>query len=101
MRTELELVIIAIMLIVAALVVLTIFGGGMSQFGNLANAKANCINSGKTSCETTGMTPFNWNTKNIQKPDGGYTSCSELVGDWANCCQGTGPSNTAPYRWEC
>lgn len=95
MRTELELVIIAIMLLVAALVVLTIFAGGLGPFGTLTNARSSCANAGKSSCETSGIAPFNWETKSIQKPDGTYTSCADLLNVWATCCQGS----AAPYRW--
>jgi hypothetical protein len=96
MRTELELVIIAIMLLVAALVVLTIFAGGMRPFGDITSARSSCLNSGKSSCETSGVSPFNWATKSIMKPDGTYTSCAELLNVWGTCCQGS-----APYHWAC
>lgn len=60
MRTELELVIIAIMLLVAALVVLTIFSGGLSQLGPLVNPRNNCDNSGRWACQTAGKVPDSW-----------------------------------------
>ncbi|MEM5871934.1 MAG: hypothetical protein QW051_03610 [Candidatus Aenigmatarchaeota archaeon] len=97
MRTELELVIIAIMLIVAALVILTIFGGGIRGVGDIASARSQCINSGRSSCQTTGFAPFNWNSKTIQTPEGDYKSCRDLVGEWATCCQYN--SQFKNYNW--
>lgn len=76
MRLSLELVVIAIVILVVALVMLTIFGMGILQLDPLLNAKNNCNNAGKISCETAGTVPNTWVVGRVG-PDG--ETCAVLI----------------------
>jgi len=76
MRMSLELVVIAIVILVVALVMLTIFGGGMQQFGPLVNARNTCNNAGKWSCQTAGRAPDTWAIGQVG-PEG--ETCAQLL----------------------
>ncbi|MCD6590624.1 MAG: hypothetical protein J7K72_01495 [Candidatus Aenigmarchaeota archaeon] len=76
MRLSLELVVIAIVILVVALVVLTMFGGSMGHLGTLTAAKNNCMRTGEFSCKSTGNYPSGWTTDKVG-PNG--ETCSELV----------------------
>ena len=89
MRESLELVIIAITLLVAALVVLTIFGSGMSLFGNLTSFKTSCITTGQVACTSGGSEPATWHQRvNV---GGEQKSCSDIA-TFSACCTGTPPT---------
>lgn len=95
MRTELELVIIAIMLLVAALVVLTIFGGGMSQLQPLLNAQSNCKNIFSISCTTSGQKPSTWSTGYVYTDSAGNKqTCAQLLPGCQCTEQGAGYTMT-------
>ena len=103
MRMSLELVVIAIVILVVALVMLTIFASGIAPLGNLANARTACINAGSSACVTTGQAPFNWKTESIPTTDTSgttiYKSCETAIGNWGTCCAKVG--NTNNYNWNC
>ncbi len=76
MRLSLELVVIAIVILVVALVMLTIFGSTMWQLGPLTNARNNCERAGRWSCETAGMVPDTWARDSVG-PNG--ETCRDLL----------------------
>ena len=95
MRTELELVIIAIMLLVGALVILTMFGGGMGQLGQITNAQNVCRQNFELSCRTTGQLPSTWSTAVVFTENGVGKTCANIV----NCnCGSDGQGN---YKATC
>jgi hypothetical protein len=90
MRLSLELVVIAIIIIVVSVVVITIFGGGIGMFGIATDARANCIQQGKWSCEAGGSMPIGWDTLEVTK-QGTLRTCAALVGcPAAECCKRVG-----------
>ena len=100
MRMSLELVVVAIVILVVALVMLTIFAAGITPMGDLTNARTTCLNTGSSSCVTTGQAPFNWKTASIPTTEDAagkitYKSCADVVGTWATACTKTGNN----YVW--
>ena len=84
MRMSLELVVIAIVILVVALVMLTIFSTGITPIGALTDFTNNCRNAGKLSCETTGAAPFTWASDvNVA---GEITSCQAKLGTFNGLC---------------
>lgn len=80
MRESLELVIIAITLLVAALVILTIFGSSMTPFGWFASSKNLCISEFSNACQATGGIPASWNTPKYKDASSGQLlACSSMV----------------------
>ncbi|MFH1294752.1 MAG: hypothetical protein ABIH90_02305 [Candidatus Aenigmatarchaeota archaeon] len=71
------IVMAAVVVIVIALVMLTIFGGGIAPITTLTEFTNQCKNTAAISCQTTGLMPLNWNAQvNI---GGSLKSCaSEL-----------------------
>ena len=105
MRMSLEMVVIAIIIMVVAVVVLTIFGGGIGQFGIATDARANCLNQGKWSCETSGAMPAGWEKIHVfrQGEQSNWKTCEELVpsGD-KGCCQAVEDNNIiVGWKWKC
>ncbi len=94
-RMSLELVVVAIIMIVVALVVLTIFSNTIPRFGTLTDFQNYCRMGGKTSCETTGFAPFDW-TQNTNV-GGTATNCQASLGAFTNCCTKVNGINT----WGC
>jgi hypothetical protein len=88
MNTSLELVVVAIILLVTALVILTIFGNSLIPVTDFASARSICYQSGASSCVLTGQLPGTWNSQNIRYKDTNgdtkTTSCATLTG-----CSGT------------
>lgn len=101
MRISLEMVIIAVIILVVAVVVITIFGGGIGQFGSATDARANCLNQGKWSCETTGTLPATWKTIPVFTDSAGSKkTCEVLAG--TNCkCTKTVTDGNIKYTWGC
>lgn len=83
MRLALELVVTAIIILVVAIVVLAIFGGGISQLGSVTDARASCINQGKWSCETSGVMPAGWDTITVFRQGNEAKTCKDLTGQSA------------------
>ena len=74
MSTTLVLVVGAVVILVTALVLLTIFGSGITPLGSLSNFQNQCRISGESSCETTKQLPLTW-------------SISVSVGDSKESCE--------------
>lgn len=79
MSQTLYIIIAAVVILVAALIILTILGTGLTPVASLADARANCGVTGKSLCETTGSLPFNWNSP-AYNINGRIQSCAELCG---------------------
>ena len=87
MNITLTVVVAAIVILITALVVITIFGGGMNQFGNIAQAKAYCESQCATSCQATGDIPITWDVPNVRiaGDDTLYACSSSEVGASCSC----------------
>jgi len=90
----LELVVVAIVLLVAALVILTMFGGGMTQLGQITNAQNNCKETYRLTCLTTGGPPSTWTSAYVYTDaEGKKQTCSTIV----SCdCKSDGKGNYIP-----
>ena len=66
MNITLTVVVAAIVILITALVVITIFGSGMTNVGTVAQAKSVCETQAKASCDSTGDCPITWNIPNIR-----------------------------------
>ncbi|MFH1444956.1 MAG: hypothetical protein ABIF08_00560 [Nanoarchaeota archaeon] len=82
----LYLVVVAVVLLIVALVLLTIFNIGIGPVGGLTEARNNCNLQGKSSCQATGVLPINWEFETIVNPDyptvtgsKAFTSCDSLT----------------------
>ncbi|MBM3303782.1 MAG: hypothetical protein FJY76_01695 [Candidatus Aenigmarchaeota archaeon] len=71
MNTTLAVVVSAIVILIAALVVITIFGGGMGQVGTLTNADSICRTQAASSCRSTGQMPLTWDIPSVSRPKSG------------------------------
>jgi len=76
MRISLELVVVAVVILVVALVLLTIFASGMNQITPVVAAKNNCEAAGRLSCSTAGQLPGTWYSEGVG-PNG--ESCGTLL----------------------
>jgi hypothetical protein len=109
MRISLELIVIAIIILVVAVVALTIFGGGIGQFGMATDARSNCLNQGKWSCETSGALPAGWETIYVFKQGAkeNWQTCADLVAGGKECCDSTiaelpdGAGTYVKHTWAC
>ena len=91
MNTTLAVVVSAIVILITALVVITIFSGGMQQIGTISQAKTLCTTNFITTCQSTGQTPPTWTVANMNV-NGVVQACSTI----ATCsCAGTGVAGSA------
>ena len=79
MNITLTVVVAAIVILITALVVITIFGSGMTNVGSIAEAEAFCKTQCEAACRTTSGIPITWSVNNINK-NGVPTSCQAEVG---------------------
>jgi len=75
MNTTLAVVVSAIVILITALVVITIFSGGITQVGTLSQAKTLCSTQFITMCQSTGQRPVTWDIKNMNV-NGEIVSCA-------------------------
>ncbi len=80
MNITLTVVVAAIVILITALVVITIFGSGMTNVGSMAELESFCKTQCETSCRTTGQPPVTWNVNNVQDKNGQLTSCGAALG---------------------
>lgn len=78
MNTTLSVVVSAIVILITALVVITIFSGGITQVGTLGQAKTLCETNFRTICLSTGQTPTTWDIKSMNV-NGEIKSCRDVV----------------------
>ena len=92
MNTTLAVVVSAIVILITALVVITIFSGGITQVGTLGRAQTLCQTSYITTCQSTGQTPTIWSVPNMNV-EGNIKSCADIL-----TCTCT---TTQPYTASC
>ncbi len=81
------IIVAAIVIMVTALVVLTIFSGGISNVSQFTAAKSTCVTQYTVSCKTTGQAPASWQAKTVRDENGVLTSCS-VVASGCLCTKG-------------
>ena len=94
MNITLTVVVAAIVILITALVVITIFGGGMGQVGSVADAEAQCRSSGTIACRSTGGLPVTWRVPSM-KTEKGTESCEDVTGCSDCGCLGVDAGETA------
>jgi len=96
MNTTLAVVVSAIVILITALVVITIFSGGIGQVGTLTNAQSICDTQAASSCMSTKSMPITWKipTVSIRNADGSSApkACSEVPGVKGQNCDAYGVS---------
>jgi hypothetical protein len=89
MNTTLAVVVSAIVILITALVVITIFSNAIQSFSTIAQAKTNCQAVYITSCQTFGQTPYDWSTPKFRVGDlATLQSCADVAS--CSCTPGTG-----------
>jgi len=90
MNIALTVVVAAIVILITALVVITIFGSGVTQVSGIAEARSLCQTQCQTSCQATGSKPITWGVPTVRDSGGDLKSCEGLG---LSCpCSGTTPS---------
>jgi hypothetical protein len=82
MSHTLYLVVAAVVILVTALVVLTIFWRGVTPAIGIAEAKSICQTQAVTACATFGQLPPTWHVQNMRVVEGevaGDKSCSQIM----------------------
>ncbi len=79
LQTTLWIVIAAILALIIALVLLTIFGGSVASFSTLTDATNFCRNQCQISCSAIQQPPLGWSANKV-KVAGDTKTCQELVG---------------------
>jgi hypothetical protein len=79
MNITLTVVVAAIVILITALVVITIFGSGISQVGSIAQANSVCRTQCEASCKATGSPPITWTAPTVKDADGNLKSCAEII----------------------
>ncbi len=69
MSHTLVIVVSAIVILVAALVIITIFGSGVQQVASLAQAEAICRASAESSCKSANTMPPTWYAPTVKYND--------------------------------
>lgn len=75
MNITLTVVVAAIVILITALVVITIFGSGIANVGTLVEAKTLCQTTFETTCRTSNAQPQAWRVNHQGTP----TDCSGIV----------------------
>jgi hypothetical protein len=83
LETTLWIVIAAILALIIALVLLTMFGTSVASFSTLTDANNFCNNQCQISCKTLQQIPLGWATNKI-KVAGDVKTCQDIVGS-CNC----------------
>lgn len=78
MSDTLAVVVAAIVILITALVIITIFSGSISPVGGIVEARSNCKIQAQTSCAAAGQLPETWNTPTHRVDQVTYP-CSRLV----------------------
>lgn len=79
LSNTLWIVITAVIIIVIALVLLTIFGQGIAPVSTLVEFTQQCRTTATISCQTTGLLPLNWDSE--VTIGGTLTTCRERLPD--------------------
>lgn len=78
MNTTLEIVVVAIILLVMAVVILAFFSQGMNQGQQLTDARNQCITMAAASCQSFKVMPPTWKIATVNTKDG-LQSCDQLT----------------------
>ena len=89
LQTSLNVVIAAIVILIVALVLLTIFGVGITPVRTITGAVANCDAVGAASCLTVGSLPATWSSQSFLV-DGAMKACSSPEIKSCSTCSGCG-----------
>ena len=82
MNTSILIVVSAIVVLVMALVLLTIFSQGLGNIYTITGAQSQCATVGRTTCSTSGVLPANWAIPTLRVNEGGtpiMRSCAYLM----------------------
>lgn len=91
MSQTLYIIVAAVVILVSALVILTVFGSGINPLASISSAESSCMINAKSTCDLTGQLPMTWESNTVN--DGGKpTSCSEVLG--CNSCAGCFPDSS-------
>lgn len=97
MNITLTVVVAAIVILITALVVLTIFGGGMGQVGTLAQAETICKSQCESTCQATNRMPLTWNIATVRQGTE-MKSCADIG---VSCPCGDGSGTTGGTTGQC
>ncbi len=84
MRVSILIVVSAIVVLVIALVLLTIFSTGIGPIGTITGARTQCAEIGRSTCTATQTLPANWAIPSMRVNEGGQVllrSCAYLMKD--------------------
>ena len=79
MNMTLAVVVAAIVILITALVIITIFGTGIGQVGSLVEAESYCRSQAAASCRATNSLPVTWDIETV-KVNGAPMSCKKATG---------------------
>jgi len=82
MRVSILIVVSAIVILIIALVLLTIFSTGISPVGTITGAQSQCAQIGRSTCAASGTLPANWAIPTMRVTMEGETrlvSCAYLM----------------------
>ncbi|MFH1444955.1 MAG: hypothetical protein ABIF08_00555 [Nanoarchaeota archaeon] len=82
----LYLIVAAIIILIVALVLLTMFGGTMQHVGSFAQAKSICEQEASFTCKTTGTLPSSWSIITLDVA-GEQVSCATIPGVRQSCSE--------------
>jgi hypothetical protein len=77
MSQTLVIIVAAVVVLVTALILLTIFGTGMAPISTLSEARNSCRLQGESICKSTGQLPPTWDLQTI-KVGGELLSCNQI-----------------------
>jgi hypothetical protein len=94
MNTTLAVVVSAIVILITALVVITIFSGGMGQIGTFSQAKTICASQAAASCAMNCQMPITWSATNMRVGEAGTApvACSATNVEGGKTCGSYVPS---------
>ena len=92
LHTPVNTVVAAVVIIIAALVILTIFSMGITPVSTMTELRSQCIIQGVYNCQATGNLPPTWNSPSVMV-DGVLMSCREAT-DYDSCPQILGREET-------
>ncbi|MBU0898660.1 MAG: hypothetical protein KKB03_04125 [Nanoarchaeota archaeon] len=75
----LYLVVVAVVILIVALVLLTIFGSGVGVITGLTQNTNLCITKATSSCTATGQMPVDWRSSVLKDKDNKPTSCYNII----------------------
>ena len=93
MNMTLELVVVAIILLVMAVVILAFFSQGMNQGQQLTDARNQCITMASASCQSFRVLPPTWKIPTVNTKDGSQ-SCDQLTQQQYGDCSKFGVAAT-------